>query len=250
MSDPRYPGRPGPYAGQQPSYPPYEHDAERTTQLPAFNYDSEPPPTGQPPGLFAGSSALLWTLRALGLIAVAVISGLVWYYITNDDSATPSQGSGQPTDQGKYAFVAAQELPQPVRDSNCVEHSRGKVQEYLRTHQCTGLVRQLYTTRAPDGRTAYVSVSAVQMGTAADAAGLQNLTRADNTGNIKDLVLDGKAKVSGLRELDVHGGYASKELGAKLVIVEGDFSADASNGDEPLLDDICEDALRFGPGLN
>jgi hypothetical protein len=201
-------------------------------------------------GLFAGSPVMVWTLRVLGLVAVAVISGLVWYYITNDNKPGPSQQADQPAKQGKYAFVAAPQLPDPVRDSNCVEHSRGKVQEFLQSHQCSGLVRRLYTVTTPDGRTAFASVSAVRMASAQDATALENLTKADGTGNIKDLVLDGKAKVPGLKELDLHGGYASQRVDATLVIVEADFSTNASKKDEPVLDDLCLDALRLGQGLN
>ncbi|TDP97311.1 hypothetical protein EV186_103275 [Labedaea rhizosphaerae] len=201
-------------------------------------------------GLFAGSPVLVWTLRALGLVAVAVISGLVWYYITNDNKPAPSQQADQPAKQGKYNFVAAPQLPQPVRDSNCVEHSKGKVQEFLQAHQCHGLTRQLFTVTTADGRTAYASVSSVQMASAQDATALENLTKADGTGNVKDLLLDGKATVPGLTRLDAHGGYASQRVDAKLIIIEADFSTDASDKDEPVLDDICADALRLGQGLN
>jgi hypothetical protein len=249
VSDPRYPGRPGPYAGQQqPGYSSYRPELEETTQLPAFDYRADPPP-GQPMGLFAGSPVLVWTLRALGLIAVAVVSGLVWFYITNDTKPGPSQQADQPVDQGKYKFAAAPELPQPVRDSNCVEHSQGQVQTFLRAHQCRGMVRQLFTVTASDGRTAYVSVSSVQMASAQDASALENLTKADGTGNVKDLLLDGKATVDGLKELDSHGGYASQRVDDKLIIVEGDFTTNASAKDQPALDDICLDALRLGPAL-
>lgn len=250
MSDPRYPGRPGPYAGQQqsgrPGYPPYRPELEETTQLPAFDYRADPPP-GQPMGLFAGSPVLVWTLRALGLIAVAVISGLVWFYITNDSKPGQAQQQDLPINQGKYDFAPAPQLPQPVRDSSCVEHSRAQVQDFLRTHKCRGLVRQLYTVTI-QGRTAYVSVSSVEMADAANASALEDLTKADGTGNIKDLLLDGKAKVDGLKELDGHGGYASQRVDAKLIIVEADF-AGGSKKDEPVLDDICLDALRLGPTL-
>jgi hypothetical protein len=250
VSDPRYPGRPGPYAGQQqpgrPGYPPYRPELEETTQLPPFDYQADPPP-GQPMGLFAGSPVLVWTLRALGLIAVAVISGLVWFYITNDSKPGQAQQPNQPVDQGKYAFTPAQQLPQPVRDSNCVEHSRGKVQGFLRDHQCRGLVRRLYAVTV-EGRTAYVSVSSVEMADAQDASALEDLTKADGTGNIKDLVLDHKAKVDGLEALSAHSGYASQRVDAKLIIVEGDF-VDGTDKDEPVLDDICLDALRLGPNL-
>lgn len=200
-------------------------------------------------GLFAGSPVLVWTLRALGLIAVAVISGLVWYYINNDNTSGPSRQADQPAKQGKYEFVPAQQLAQPVRDSNCVEHSKGQVQAFLRDHQCSGLVRQLFTV-VVGGRTAYVSVSSVQMTNAQDAAALEALTKEDGTGNIKDLVSDGKAQVEGLKALDGDGGYASQHTGTKLIIVEGDFATGGSKKDEPALDDICSDALRLGPGLN
>lgn len=250
MSDPRYPGRPGPYAGQQQAgYPPPESELEQTTQLPAFNYRPDPPPVGQPIGLFAGSPVLLWGLRAFGLIAVAVISGLVWYYITNDSTPPPSQQADQQTQQGKYTFVPAAQLPQPVRDSSCVEHSTDEVQAFLRKHHCRGLVRQLYTVTGPDGRTIVASVSAVQMADAGEAKALGTLTSRDGTGNVKDLVRDNKAKVPGLKRLDVHGGYASQQVDTKLIIVEADFTTKATDKDEPVLDDVCQDALRLGPAL-
>ncbi len=208
-----------------------------------IQFRAEPPPQQENP-------VLIWTLRGLGLLAVAVISGLVWWYI-NDDTQ-PVGASSPPTTTaktGQYEFKPAQQSPQPVRDSNCAEHAYGDIQKFFKTTPCTQLTRVLYTTVADDGRKVYTNMSIVRMRTTDDAAKLRELTDKDGTGNVSDLVKDGTVKLPPLKNLAGGGGYKAVQHDASVIIVESDFDPAAKRADkakdEAQLDAICEDVIRL-----
>jgi hypothetical protein len=189
-------------------------------------------------------------LKGLGLLLIAVVSGMLWWLIQQGSGApasndTKSTGTQKPV--GKYTFAKATELSGPVRDSNCVEHSYRKVQTYFKGKNCTSLIRGLYTV-AKDGKTAYASVSVVQMPSAQDAQDLKTLTEQDDTGNVADLVRDKKAKVGSLQNLS-SGGFAAKVESSTVIIVEADYESSSKPAEKSTLDDICNDALRLGDEL-
>jgi hypothetical protein len=201
-------------------------------------------PEGQPP---LGSPWLAWTLRILGLIAVAVISGVVWWYIQNEGSQNAATGYGGPTgqqSQGAYDFTA--KLDKPREDQSCGEHAYGETKAFLNQKQCQQLTRSVFTTKV-QGRTIYVSVSVVQMADEGTADELRKLTDKDGSGNVSDLVREKVVKVDGLTELSGGGGYDSAQQGKQVVIVEADYDPKASKGGkESELDEVCTDAIRLG----
>jgi hypothetical protein len=187
-------------------------------------------------------------LRGLGLLLVAVVSGMLWWLVqqgggssATDDPGSTSTGA-KPA--GKYTFTKAAELPNVIRDSNCEEHSYGKVQKFFKDHRCVGLTRQLYTANV-DGRKAYSSVSVVQMANAQDAQALKSLTEQDQTGNVVDVLKDKGVKVNGLSALS-NGGFDARASGPTVVIVESDFEGGHKSADGDLLDGVSTDALRLG----
>jgi len=76
-----------------------------------IQFRSEPPPQQENP-------VLIWTLRGLGLLAVAVISGLVWWYI-NDDTKPVGLGTQPSTTAktGQYEFKPAEQAAQPQAEA-------------------------------------------------------------------------------------------------------------------------------------
>jgi hypothetical protein len=192
---------------------------------------------------------LIWTLRGLGLLAVAVISGLVWWYIHEDAQPAASQGSGQTTRQstGMYQFTAHEKVPKPLSVSSCPGHAYGDVDTFFKQHPCERLIRGLYVAKVSDGRTVYTSVSVVRMPDADAAARLRQLTDADKTGNVNDLVREGQVTIDGLSSLS--RGYASTQWDREIVIVESAFGPkekkNEAKADKQLLDEICADALRL-----
>lgn len=196
-------------------------------------------------------------MRALGLVAIAVVSGLVWFYINNDSSSTPSGNGGETTPQqpaGAYEFTKYDKMPKPDRVENCAEHAYGKqVPPFLASTPCDHLTRQLYVTK-DEGRTIYTSVSVITMKTEANAAALRDLTDKDGTGNISDVVRDGLVKIEGLGKLSAHDGYAARQSGRDVIVVESDFApkdkSSDKKADEDVLDKVSTDALRLGADLD
>lgn len=235
-----------PYPPGQPQWPDNTNPGDRPPPFQLRHDDAPPPPRRNP--------ALLWSLRVVGLLVIATLSGLVWFYIQSDKAPEQGTGYGQSVEQsdGEYDFVAHGEVTEPITDDDCAEHAYGQIKEFLAGHDCQRLVRGLYTTTV-DGRTVYTSVSVVRMADEGTATELRELTDTDNTGNVNDLVREKVVTIDGLKTLSGGGGYASTLQGKDLVIVESDYDpANPGSGgeeDERLLERVCKDALRLGEEL-
>lgn len=232
MSAPYPPGQPQ-WPGQQQRRP------ERPPPIEFRPEDPEPP---------RRNDALAWALRIAGLVAIAVISGLIWAYIRSEDTkdAAPNEGPDDTVIEGKYDFTVLAQLKQPRLDSTCAEHSYGKAKEFFEETECDQLTRSVFTTSLTDGRSVYTSVVVVRMANAEDAEKLRKLTDTNGTGNVKDLVNEGIVTLEGLDKLN-GGGYKSTQTGVEVVIVESDFAPDVTErDDENALDDVSEDGLRLG----
>jgi hypothetical protein len=213
-------------------------------QRPApIQFHSEPPEPEQQPWV-------IWSLRGLGLLAVAVLSGFIWWYV-HGESPPPSTATGTSTapSSGQFAFTPAQEAPEPRHDSSCAEHAYGDIKTFFQTTRCDQLTRTLYTTTAPDGRKVYTNLSVVRMRTADDAAKLRALTDKDGTGNVNDLVREKIVKLPPVNSLSGGGGYKAVQQDRNVIIVESDFGPSVKRGDknadETVLDAISEDVIRL-----
>lgn len=200
-----------------------------------------PPPPGKPPQKNL-------PFKALGLVAVALVAALVWLLIDSGGSGKSADPS--PTRStapaGEFEFAKNEQIPAPLRDTKCVDHAYGAVKDFLAKTQCTQLARQLFTTTLDDGRTVYTSISVVRMANAQDAAKFKELTSADGTGNINDLVREGTVKVPDLKSL-ASGGFASKLEDREVVIVESDtvkHGADEAEHNRAMKK-VSEDAFRL-----
>lgn len=232
---PRFPPNPN---GTAPLYP-----ADELHKLQAImdrRADPAPPPPAH------GKNP--WLLRGLVLVAVAVVSGLVWWMLQPSGGTPTAQPSSSPV-AGKFAFDAA--LPEPVKDSDCAPHAYGETKKFLTATPCQQLTRALYSVTLPDGRTVYTSVAVVRMKSAEDAVKLKELTSRDGTGNVNDLLREKVATVPGLDSL-ANGGYASELRDRDVVIVESDSakkSSDATTHNAEMKQ-ISADALRLAASLN
>jgi hypothetical protein len=230
------------HPGQQPQW--------RPEPPPPIQFRQEEPP---PP---APKKGLQWTLRIAGLVAVAVISGLVWNYVTDDTTSTPTDTAGEETptqSTGVYDLKPHKGTPKPDVDTNCAKHAYDDIQRFLQDNPCTRLTRQLFVTEVDGGRTVYASVSVVTMASEDKAAELRGLTDKNGTGNVTDVVKDGLVKIDGLTSLAGGGGYESTQKGRDVTIVEADFDPKDKGdeaADEKILDDVCKDALRKGPEID
>lgn len=218
---------------------------EQTTRIPRVPHQAprQAPRRSPEPGK---NKTREYVLKGLGLVLVAVVSGMLWWLVQQGNSRPESSQDtgGTTTPKTKYEFVKHEEVPEPVRDSKCSTSSYNDTRKFFEKNPCTRLTRELYTATV-DGRKVFTSVAVVRMPSAEKARELKELTERDNTGNVNDLVRENRVKVPGLKTLS-GGGFASKIDGSDVVIVESDFDGGSKKEDEPKLDDICKDALAKG----
>lgn len=243
MSAPQRPGQPWPgqYRPGETEWIPRAQDAPPPEE--PLRFQPEPPPRPANP-------ATTWALRIAGLVAIAVVSGLVWWYVNADGDTRGTQAGGEspaPKVEGRYQFTAHEEVPRPRSDSQCAKHAYGGTQEFLaRPDVCRKVTQTLHRAEV-EGRKALVGVAVVELASPEIAQELGKLTESDGTGNVNDLVREGVVKIPGQKNLS--NGYASLVRGNMLVIAECDFVPEGSKADNPLLKGVCEDALRLGVEL-
>jgi hypothetical protein len=189
-----------------------------------------------------------WALRIVGLVAVAVVSGFVWWFITNESPPEDQTGFGgtpSATERSSGEFEFTLEIPEAIEDEDCAEHAYGQIQDFLTETPCDRLIRAIYSTTVDD-RTVYTSVSVVEMADESTAKDLRELTDVDGSGNVNDLVREDEVQVPGLKTLSAGGGYDSAQDGREVIIVESDYdpnAAEGGSGEE--LDRVCTDAIRL-----
>lgn len=196
-----------------------------------------------------GNKTREYVLKGLGLLLVAVLSGMLWWLIQQGGNQPQSTGGGNTPapQQTKFKFVKHEQITEPVQDSNCESNSYEKVKQFFAKKPCTRMVRELYMTTV-DGKTVYSSVAMVRMPNAADAQELKALTEQDGTGNVTDLVRSGRVKVPGVKSLS-SGAFAAKVDGNDVIIVESDFEGGSTKADEAKLDEVSNEALVMGDAL-
>ncbi|GAA1943223.1 hypothetical protein [Amycolatopsis minnesotensis] len=192
-------------------------------------------PQPEPPSRRTG-----YLFKGAGLVAVAVVSGFLWWLIRHDGDEPPSQAQGGEKPAFDYKLAEG-----PKVASDCAANSYGEVKKWFGDHQCTRLSRALYTVNSGKAKV-LVSVSLVTMPSPDLAAGLKQLTDTDDAGNVTDLVKDGTAKIA--KAPKVAGGeYASNQAGAEVTIVEAAFFE--KHEDKALLHRITTGALHLDSNL-
>ncbi|OLT38484.1 hypothetical protein BJF85_09075 [Saccharomonospora sp. CUA-673] len=175
-----------------------------------------------------------------GLIAIALVSGLVWWLIRYQPTTEGhAEATEDPLTSGEFAY---EQVAGPEVSDDCAGNSYGRVVEWFEQQPCERVHRSLYETRDGDAR-ALVSVVVVTMPEQRGAQELKVTTDTNGTGNVNDLVRDGTAGIEGAPNV-AQGQYASRVVGAQLTIVEVAYYADAG-GPADRLGDIAHDALRL-----
>ncbi|MEU0467339.1 hypothetical protein ABZ215_25335 [Amycolatopsis sp. NPDC006131] len=178
-------------------------------------------------------------LKAAGLVAVAVVAGLVWWLVRGGSAEETPPAAQSPAKE--FQFVVSDG---PVAATDCAANSYGQVKQFFTQHPCQRLSRALYTTSSGATR-ALVSVAVVTMSAPEDAQQLKKLADTDGTGNVNDLVRDGTAKIPGAPKL-ADGDYLSRVTGASVTIVLSAFFD--GHSDEATLQRISKEALDLAPG--
>lgn len=178
-------------------------------------------------------------IKGGALLAVAVLSGLVWWLIRHDDAGEQEAAAAPPATAGEFAF---QPTARPVTGADCAGNSYGQIKTWFAEHPCTSLSRSLHITES-GGTRALVSVSVVTMPAPETAQQLKTITDTDDTGNVTDLVKAGSANIPGAPKV-AEGEYTSKVTGSTVTIVEANLFD--GKKDDVLLKRITADAVRLG----
>jgi hypothetical protein len=225
------------------------------TQAP-HDYRYPPPsgPHGPGPGNDRGSrgKGMDYALKGLGLLGVALVSGLLWYLVRNNPAPAGTTLTPQTTQQtGVYQFQGYHET---TTETDCAAHSTDRVHTFFTQHPCQSLLRSLYTTTLVNGQKVITSVAVVQMNNLANARAMRAVSDGNGTGHVKDLVEDGVVIPGGPSELQ-DAGYFSTIKGNRVVIVmtefvEGDLDqrATLTNADAALRA-VSKDAAAQGIGM-
>ncbi|PXY27964.1 hypothetical protein BAY60_16590 [Prauserella muralis] len=187
-----------------------------------------------------------WLLRGAGLVAVAVVAGLIWGLLRTSGSGVEGQAeptvTEDPLTSGAFDYTV---VAGPQRSTDCAGNAYGDVADWLASTPCSRLDRALYTTGSGEAR-ALVSVVLVTMPDAGGARQLKAITDTEGTGNINDLVRDGTANLPGAPEV-AGGEYASTAEGSEVTIVEAAYFGERAADDT--LARIAADALRLSAAL-
>lgn len=181
-----------------------------------------------------------YLVKAVGLVAVAVVSGLLWWAVRHDSGQA---GVASPAVPKEFAFALANG---PVVSAGCAANSTGEVRTWFTQHPCQRLARALYNTVYGNSRVV-VAVAVVNTASPADAAALKSIADRDGTGNVNDLIKDGTAHLQDAPKRLAAGKYGSKTDGNQVTIVLSAFSDDHS--DDTTLKRVDAEALGLSAQL-
>ena len=129
-------------------------------------------------------------------------------------------------------------------EATCEGHAYGLAVEFLRERPCMQLDRTLWTADA-DGTPVVAAVGVVHMRDAASAAALKSLVDSSGTGNVADLLREGRGYPGAPAGL-TNAGYSATQLGESVVIAETD-ATDSSSPSESTLDGLARSVLVLRP---
>ncbi|GLZ45084.1 hypothetical protein Acsp06_12690 [Actinomycetospora sp. NBRC 106375] len=183
----------------------------------------------------------VWGWRGLTLAAVAAflvalgIAFLVGRAATGG-SAEPDPTATRVVDGITFTRQVA------TSDASCDGHAYRQAAAFLRERPCRHLDRSLWSATA-DGQDIVVAVATVQLADTNTAGAFRSLVDSDGTGNISDLLRERRG-YPGAPDGLTGQGYASAQLGDRVVVAEAD-GIDPAFTDGDALDRISRAGLAL-----
>ncbi|MHC1560331.1 hypothetical protein ACR9E3_15355 [Actinomycetospora sp. C-140] len=225
-----------------------------TGRLPASAPESSGPPRGgaiggmvSAPGRAArsryGGRLPDWVWGWRGLTVAAVAAFLVALGIAVLVGRAATGGSPEP-DPTATRVVDGITFTRQVAtsDASCDGHAYRQAAAFLRERPCRHLDRSLWSATA-DGQDIVVAVATVQLADTNTAGAFRSLVDSDGTGNISDLLRERRG-YPGAPEGLTGQGYASAQLGDRVVVAEAD-GIDPAYTDGDALDRISRAGLAL-----
>ena len=218
--------------------PPVPSPVTRTASPPAT------PPV--PPEYAPESRRTMWPpsrrnlVIAGGLALLLIVGGVALARSVGSNSAPPTASivkTGAPTG---YAVKVTDVI------TDCAEHSRGKAKSSFKAENCLRATR-LLATGVVGGRPVLYVVSRIEMATSDAAASVKQVLDGNGTGNLNDLLREGKTYPGAPYEMPI-SGYASVQNGTMVTVAEAGFVDDGrSSSDDPALRSAAARAAAMAP---
>ncbi len=128
-------------------------------------------------------------------------------------------------------------------EPTCEGHAYGLAVQFLREHPCAQLDRALWSGDV-GGSAIVASVAVVRMGDATSASAFKALVDSSGTGNVADLLREGRGFVGAPASLG-NAGYGSAQVGESVVIAETAPGAGSGSVGESTLDRIARQATAL-----
>jgi len=214
-----------------PAAPPAPRPEPTLTQPPM------PPPTPAqratpvitPPSRPAPRRPSLRVLVAGGAAAAALLLAGAFALSRADDPA--ATGSAAPIATTTAPAVFTVQVTDVI--TNCLDHSHGKTKSSFRKENCVKATRFLASGKV-SGRPAVFVMSRIQMATAEAAASVKQVLDSTGTGNLNDLLREGRSFQGAPGSMPA-SGYASVQTGPVVVVAEAGFIQGPSASANPAL---------------
>ena len=185
------------------------------------------------------AAASLGTWRGLGIAAVTTfgVALAVAVLVVRGVSPAPEEAAGL-----SVRVVDGVSWTQQVvaTDPTCEGHAYGLAVQFLRDHPCVRLDRALWSGDV-GGSAMVASVAVVRMGDAASASAFKALVDSSGTGNVADLLREGRGFAGAPASLG-NAGYGSTQVGESVVIAETAPGAGSGSVGESTLDRVARQA--------
>jgi len=143
-------------------------------------------------------------------------------------TATPPAPTAQAVAPAGYVVKVTDAI------TDCAGHSRGKAQVSFKAENCVKATRLLATGEV-GGRPVLFVVSRIEMATGKAAASVKQVLDGSGTGNLNDLLRDGKTYPGAPAKMP-SSGYASLQTGTVVTVAEAGFVDDGrSSNTDPAL---------------
>jgi hypothetical protein len=146
---------------------------------------------------------------------------------TGSPNATPTTPAATSAAPAAYAVQVTTVI------TNCANHSHGQTKISFQGENCVKATRFL-ASGPVSGRPAVYVVSKIQMASAQAATSLKLVLDANNTGNLNDLLREGKT-FPGAPTTMPESGYSSVQSGKVVVVAEAGFVHGPSSNTDPAL---------------
>ncbi len=170
----------------------------------------------QPPAPAARRRPPMWVLVAGAAVAVLLIATGFALTRPGDRAVTASPAATPSTAAPAFTVRATDTI------TDCAGHAHGRTKRSFEKQNCVKATRALTTGRV-NGRPVLFVTSRIQMASADAAAAIKQVLDANGTGNLNDLLSEGKTFAGAPAKMP-SSGYASVQTGAVVMVAEAGFS--------------------------